>query len=396
MDISLLDCDTISNVFEFLHFKDAIKLCLVNKLCYTKFLIFCYKFSFVPLDLTKKGIRYYQRIKDFSATDVASFDLFQIFCHQDMKIPTINVAEQIRYANCINNISSLEKIAQFVPKKLKHISLSKKFNAVWDRKFLPNTVETISFHEKSKFNYNISCANLPTNLRKISFGYLFDQSIDDLPDSVEIIVFCHNSRFNKFIKKYPANLKEIYFGDYYDKPIISPPSLKLIYFSNNSNFDSSIEYPPDLEKIYFGRCYNKSLDDLDNLPKLSIIKFHYSSKFNLPITCRSNTLKAIYLGIEFNNTLDLRDCNSLTTLKFYHKSKFDNDQIYTPPSLEFIYMGKNFNSDLILPTTIKLVKFPTNSKFVSNIDFFGITSGVADNTELIMGKKYNEIYTKKC
>jgi DNA polymerase-3 subunit alpha len=38
----------------------------------------------------------------------------------------------------------------------KLVELSKNFNIPWDKNVLPNTVEIINFHDKCKFNYNIS------------------------------------------------------------------------------------------------------------------------------------------------------------------------------------------------------------------------------------------------
>ncbi len=54
-DILCLDYNSIALVFEFLHFRDAIKICILNKKCYTDFIILCYKHSFVPLDLKKNS-----------------------------------------------------------------------------------------------------------------------------------------------------------------------------------------------------------------------------------------------------------------------------------------------------------------------------------------------------
>jgi hypothetical protein len=276
----------------------------------------------------------------------------------------------ITYANCINNITNLVKISEFAPRYLKHISFGKHFNEVWDKNVLPITVETLTFHQKSKFNYNLTSKNLPQFLKKIQFGSMFDKPIDNLPASIESIIFCTNSRFTRFIKKYPQNLKEIHFGTFYKKPIINiPSSVKYIYFSNKSQFNEIIEYPANLEKIFYGNTFNKSIDDLlTACKKINYIKFHKGSAFNHEINNSSMSLMHIQFGVSFNQEINFAGFVTLSTIRFYTKSHFNN-QIHLPPNLECLYLGKFFNCDLDVRhcKKIQLIKFHSISRFKSEI-----------------------------
>ena len=267
MSILNLDTNSLSVIFEFLHFRDGIKICMLNKQSYKQFIILCYTYSFVPINLKKN-------IDIYSHSNI-SFELFLTFCENGTDWPCVFLRDQIRNADCLKNVTCIEKLMQNMPKKLKHINFGKKFNIEWSKKFLPNTVEHISFHEKCKFNSNMRNLNMPSYLKKISFGRHFNKSIDYLPNTVEIIFFCKSSHFNKFIKKYPTCLRELYLGDNYNKPLIlMPNSVKIIHFSNKSSFNSEIQYPTQLEKIYFGKFFNQSLAPLSRLANLIFIKFN--------------------------------------------------------------------------------------------------------------------------
>ncbi len=241
MGIHSLDCDVMSIIFSFLCFRDAIKVCRLDRACYENYLIFCYRFSFVSLNMDKYA--YHSRT----------------IRKKEYRVQY----DTIRYANCINNINSLDKLSLFIPRYLRYVSFGKHFNLPWSKKILPDTVEVITFHKKCKFNYNLSAINLPLRLRKITLGSMFDKPIDNLPASLEVIMFYHNSRFNQFIKRTPSSLRELYLGDNYDRPLVNlSASLKLLHFSKHSRFNNAIRYPPLIERVYFGKYYNRPLDDL--------------------------------------------------------------------------------------------------------------------------------------
>jgi len=384
MSLETLNTHSISVVFGYLHFKDSIKICYLNKKLYINFIIFCYKFSFVPLNFNKKEHLCYKNINHKIRSN---FDMFTIFADNGTKINSINIFEQIQYVDCINNVNNLYKIIDFIPIKLKYINFGKHFDIPWDKKLLPDTVESISFHKKNKFNFNIHSNNLPKYLKKISFGYMFNKSIDNLPESIEVISFSNNSKFNQIIHKFPTSLKEISFGDWFNKPLeILPDNVNTIYFSKQSIFNSSIVFPNDLKSIHFGKEFDQDISCLFLCTNIQSIKLHTCSKFNQPFTVNINkSIKHISFGIKFNNIINLTQCENLYSLKFHNKSQY-NQVTILPKNIEYLYLGKKFDYDLILPNTIKILKFPNNSKFSQRLiyDMNNFTG------KLILGKLYRQ------
>lgn len=340
-DLDRLDDNSIVNIIAFLRFSDSVNIAYINKAYYNRFLIFCYRHSFVSLDMHKI------RKRDVNALS------------SQTHLQKITIADVMRNANCITNIIDLSRLGTQLH-TLKYVNLSKKFNVPWNANVLPNSVEVISFHDKSKFNYNFRSINLPQYLRVIQFGYMFDKNIDSLPDTVEIIRFCKNARFNQYINHFPSNLKEIYFGSEFNKPIHNLPiAIAIIYFSNGSRFNNAVDYPQTLKKIHFGQHFNQPITVY---PK--IIKFHINAVFNKPLhpTCG---LMYLYLGRHFNNALDLSDAVSLKILYFYQKSVF-NRPIVAPGSLESLHVGKRFNNEITASESV-VIKFPHNSRFANTI-----------------------------
>lgn len=395
-NILYLDYDSVNVIFGFLHFRDAVKMCMLNKGCYAHFIIICYQNSFVPLDLRKKLKSYFVPSSKFCSLDMFP-NLFSIqhviFFSSVVKMPRMHIADQIKNADCLRNVICLEKRCMAVPKKLKHISFGREFNAPWNKGVLPDSIVTISFHERCKFNFDVDRSCLPSNLRKISFGHMFNKSIDDLPDTVEVLFFCQNSKFNKVIKKFPSSLRELYLGDDYNRPLVNlPDSVEILHFSIKSRFNLEIQYPINLKKICFGKSFNQPLQQLSRLLELTTIKFHNCSLFNLPVEGAFQALKSIRFGINFNNHVNLCNCPVLLTIKFSPKSKFNSSFSEAPKSLEYLYLGKNFNHDLWVPNTIKIITFPNSSKFVKIIYFYIADPKSPTTPELIMGKKYKDQY----
>lgn len=346
-----------SNILKYLFFKDAVQLCYTNKEYYKTLLIFCYKYSYVSLNLKKPEYKKYSSFKN-------TFEFFEIFAARG-GMDKINIHEQIKYAECLK-VNNWNSIKLFAPKHLRQIHFGRGFNITWDKNALPDTLEVITIHPKSKFNYNIGAINLPRNLKKICFNAAFNKPIDDLPDTLEEIIFCKNSRFNQFIKKMPSKLRVLHFGDYYNKPLNLPTSLKILHFSNNSKFNEEIKYNYNLEKIYFGKHFNKSINNLLSNTNIRVIKFTNKSEFNFGINAASYTLEYIHFGKTFNQILELEYFTKLTKLKFYLKSVF-NSNITLPENIEIIHFGKHFNNEFIVPENTKIIKFTPASKFKQKI-----------------------------
>ena len=82
-------------------------------------------------------------------------------------------------------------------------------------------------------------------LRHIKLGKNFNESLDDLPDTIEIIAFRYNNRyldvnennvFEKIVRKYPKNLKLIMIPYYMTKYFVDlPENVKMRIVSKNSD-----------------------------------------------------------------------------------------------------------------------------------------------------------------
>ena len=129
----------------------------------------------------------------------------------------------------ISNIKSLDtfiKIQLFI--NFESIQFDRYFNESID--ILQGCDNLKLIHFGSMFNNLQKCIKLKT----IIFGTYFNQNIDNLPDSIEYIIFRGlRSNFDKSIEKYPNKLKEIQYSDRFDQDIINlPNTIKKIIITN--------------------------------------------------------------------------------------------------------------------------------------------------------------------
>jgi len=105
-----------------------------------------------------------------------------------------------------------------LPNSITHLNFGHNFNQPIDN--LPRGgkryderkgvfVETCLIHLTLGDNFNQSVDNLPHGIKYVYFGKNFNQDINNLVDSIEEIYFCYFSKYNREVKKLPANLKKI-------------------------------------------------------------------------------------------------------------------------------------------------------------------------------------------
>ena len=120
------------------------------------------------------------------------------------------------------------------------------------------------------------------NVKKAKFDYYFNNSIDNLPDTIEYIEL--GWEFNTPINKLPTNLKEINFSNFFNQPLTC--------------------LPEGLTSLRVSKHFNQPLN-----------------KFNLP-----RTLKHLYIGRNFNHKLEPGDLpEGLITLVFINNSKYSHN-----------------------------------------------------------------------
>jgi hypothetical protein len=183
-------------------------------------------------------------------------------------------------------------------------------------------------------DFNQPINNLDQNIINLEFTSYsdFNQPIDNLPDSIETITFGKN--FNHPVDNLPEKLKFVRFGFTFDKSLNNLPLglITLIIYSKqySYNFDS---LPDTIEKLHiYNKCdFNKYICRWPaNLKYL-----HLNSNFNQPIDNISNNLIELYLHDSFDQSIDsLIDCNSLKKIIFCKMSNFNKPVNLLPSCLE--------------------------------------------------------------
>jgi hypothetical protein len=200
----------------------------------------------------------------------------------------INIPESITHLEIKSNTSIDD-----LPPSIKYLKLSGYFNNPVDN--LPIGIEYIEFDCNIQYpidnlpdsllylvlghNYNQLINNLPNSLKEITINgwNSISYSIDSLPDDVEYINM-HNSKYNLNILQYPKNLKKIYYSLKYNHPIDNlPNSVESIMFDESSKFNCKInKFPDSLEIIQLGKNFWYPLNKLPkNVSSINILNPKY-------------------------------------------------------------------------------------------------------------------------
>ena len=341
--------DIIGIIASFLHCKDAINLCYLNKQFYALFLIPVIRNSHVSINI--------DTIRNSPTTN-----LFNMLSTMNLHINGMrSIREPIflyieKLFNGTNNPNAW--------KNLRYISFGKSFNRKID--ILPPSLCVLAFHPKSIFNQKITKLSC-TNLKCIYFGKFFNQKIDFLPDSVEIIHFSDSSKFDKPIRNVPNSLKEIYFGQWFNHDISAiwmAKSLNKLQFSVRSIFMHPIIPSYSLKILNLGMYFNRALDLYEsNLISLKFHKLsHYNSVLSIPYS-----LVILIIGEKFDQELHVGSNTNLNRIQFYAKARF-NQTLNIPYSCKSLIIGRHFNSGLIGGSGLEVLKFSKYSKFDKPLD----------------------------
>jgi hypothetical protein len=181
---------------------------------------------------------------------------------------------------CVSkNIPLNQEIINEIEKsKCRIIEFGIKFNQpICD--YLPPRIEKIIFNEKfNKFNQRVD--NLPTfnpekgenGLKKITFGYHFNQPVDNLPTRLQRLTFGCN--FNQSVDNLPIGLKRLTFGYKFNQPVDNLPSgLQRLTFGYEFNQPLN-NLPSGLQKLIISDTYNKPLNNLPASVKITRIKYY--------------------------------------------------------------------------------------------------------------------------
>ncbi len=162
---------------------------------------------------------------------------------------------------------------------LKRLCLGRTFNQPIN--YLPNSLEILEFPFQSNFNYPLD--NLPSSIKKLTLPYDYSGLLDNLPESIEeLVILSSKNKINKF----PKSLKYLSIN------------IELVEILNKIDFDNL----ESLTVIDAGLS-NKKFNKLSNPDKIKSIYYHihYSYKYlNLTwINDNNNTKK--YIPINYKN-----------------------------------------------------------------------------------------------
>ena len=269
--------------------------------------------------------------------------------------------------------NNYKDIINFLPKDLNKLEISTN-----------NSVKII--HDKITHLYfmsNVPIYDLPDSITHLTFGYLFDQCVDNLPKNLTHLKF--GERFCQPVDNLPESLTHIIFGGFFSRPVDKlPKNLKYIkfgeWFGDRIKRDLS-KLPPNLTHLIFDK-QTKSGCELINLPKtLSYLDFgrgfHGGKIYYL------NNLKTLILGpwsgipsdmpenlekLIISNSL-IKKINTLpknlTYLAFADCSEFNQPLNNLPVNLTYLKLGENFNQPLNnLPVSLIHLKL---GEFFNNI-----------------------------
>jgi len=211
-----------------------------------------------------------------------------IFSENDEKEETSQFNNKIGCMDC-QNINCPRNL----PNTLKYLITGGCFNQSVDN--LPNSITHLSLGTKvpigeiSEYlqqyytmeSFNQSVDNLPLNLTNLTFGDDFNQSVDNLPSNIKVLTF--GISFNQPVNKLPLSILELNFGYKFNQPVNNLP-LSILELNFGNKFNQSIEnLPLQIKKLSIGVNFNQSIDNLPT--NINCISFysHYKYKNNLPL-----------------------------------------------------------------------------------------------------------------
>lgn len=223
--------------------------------------------------------------------------LEELDCSNNLITNIINLPRRLKKLDCSNNL--IEKF-HFNLGIIKYINMQSNpiKNLTWINHIdfgIDKLSQLESIYYNNKFNSSIDILSQINTLKKIRFGEQFNKSVNNLPNSIEILIF--GRYFNQPVNNLPCSLTHITFGYEFNQPIDNlPTGLKYIRFTIASKFKQSIDnLPNSLEYLLFGYLceFSGSLENLPNSIKKIIISdkkytheslLYFSNNYNITKT----------------------------------------------------------------------------------------------------------------
>ncbi len=171
-----------------------------------------------------------------------------------------------------------------LPSSITHLTFGYNFNQLVDD--LPPSITHLRFggcfnrcvdhlppsirHLKFGFYFNQTVEKLPPSITHLKFGFYFNQTVEKLPSSITHLKF--GFYFNQTVEKLPSSITHLKFGRYFVQEANNlPPGLKHLQFGDCFNRD--IKLPPSITHIVFGQSFTKTFGIL---PSVTHAVFHNS------------------------------------------------------------------------------------------------------------------------
>lgn len=308
--------------------------------------------------------------------------------------------------NC-SNLKSL--IFHYYNRKYKDLLIEENIEFIDEIQEEENIICTINFSFlinlkvlvfDDNFNEYIDC--YPQQLEELILGMKFNQSLDNLPESLKLLRII---KYDTFQNKYPIipfeklkyKFDEYGFGYYkkYQYNLLNlPKNLEELAFSFINETDINLtklkklkklmlhslpELPNNIEQLVF----NKFIKEVNLPKKLTRLICDYFSEFNENIDFELNNLTYLKLNNSFNQPLN----NLPDKLRYLNlASKFDN-YFNSVENIEELYLDEEFNTDInyFLINCKKLKILNINEKFDQKINYLPNTL-----EKLILDCKYNK------
>jgi len=148
-----------------------------------------------------------------------------------------------------------------LPSSLKVLEFGHRFNQSVQSLRLPLGLETLAFGDD--FNQSLDGVELPPSLRSLSLGLAFDHPAPRLPSSLRVLRIANYSKRDWCQLQLPEGLEELLVGDGSVSGLRLPSSLKKLEFGYSFNDSvSDLELPSSLQSLIFGWRFNQPLSGL--------------------------------------------------------------------------------------------------------------------------------------
>ncbi|CAK9099813.1 Dynein axonemal heavy chain 6 (Axonemal beta dynein heavy chain 6) (Ciliary dynein heavy chain 6) [Durusdinium trenchii] len=273
-----------------------------------------------------------------------------------------------RVQDCMTGIELMDLLSEQLPHKEGAVLML----VLQDKEICPKkTLREQGITEMSSLSYlyksiNLPRVSLPDNLKSLTFGHAFNESLDDidLPNDLETLTF--GEHFNHPMEKVllPCKLKRLTFGRCFNNCLENvrlPANLRTLTFGDrfNERLDGVV-LPNALEELSFGLFFNRSLQNV-SLPKnLQSLTLGEAFNQSLESIHFPSNLKSLRFGEDFNQPLTAELPRALEVLIFGDRFNQRLEGVSLPEGLEVLTFGDDFVQSLesvSLPRSLRSLTF---------------------------------------